>query len=66
METVLSRVLWWDKYNLTGASYYDLHLKALKRKWIMTKIEHPINVVEIRKWAWLMLRRAYEDYKIKD
>ena len=64
--TVLSRVLWWDKYNLTGASYYDLHLKALKRKWIMTKIDHPINVVEIRKWAWLMLRRAYEDYEIKD
>jgi hypothetical protein len=32
----------------------------------MTKIEHSINVVEIRKWAWLMLRRVYEDYEIKD
>ena len=32
----------------------------------MTKIDYLISVVEIRKWAWLMLRRAYEDYEIKD
>jgi hypothetical protein len=65
--TVLSRVLWWEKYNVSKASkdtpYYILHLSALKTEWIMMQIDNPMNVRELRKWIWLMLSRSSKIYK---
>lgn len=58
--TVLSRVLRGEK-NEWGATYYENHLKALKSKWIMNKIDTPMDK-EIRWYVMLMLMRtANED-----
>ena len=54
--TVLSRVLWWDK-NEWWSTYYENHLKALKAKWIMNKINSPMDK-EIRWYVMLMLMRS--------
>ena len=60
--TILSRLLWWDKYDVVDATktklYYTRHLNALKENKIMTDIENPEMRKELRKWAWLMLLRA--------
>lgn len=60
--TILSRLLWWDKYDVVDATatklYYTRHLEALNREWIMTQIENPTSRYELRKWAWLMLMRV--------
>ena len=54
--TVLSRALWWDKYEW-WSTYYENHLKALKAEWIMTKIDTPMNK-EVRGYVMLMLMRS--------
>lgn len=54
--TVLSRVLWWNKYEW-WSTYYDNHLKALKSVWIMNDISSPKNN-EIRWYVMLMLMRS--------
>lgn len=60
--TILSRLLWWDKYDVVDATktklYYTRHLDALKEKKIMTEISNPEMKKELRKWAWLMLMRS--------
>ncbi len=60
--TILSRLLWWDKYDVVDATatnfYYRRHLEALNREWIMKKIENPKDKKELRKWAWLMMMRV--------
>jgi hypothetical protein len=60
--TILSRLLWWDKYDVVDATatklYYTRHLWALNREWIMTQIDNPEDRWELRKWAWLMLMRV--------
>ena len=59
--TILSRALWWDKYEW-WSTYYKNHLKALKAEWIMNKIDTPMNK-EIRWYVILMLMRSHEpDY----
>ena len=54
--TVLSRALRWAKYNNDNI-YYEKHLEALKKDWIMTKIENP-KAQELRGRVMLMLMRA--------
>jgi hypothetical protein len=59
--TILSRLLWWDKYNEIDTEetpFYEKHLAALKELWIMTQIENPLNRLELRQWVWVMLKRA--------
>ena len=60
--TILSRLLWWDKYDVVDATetklYYTRHLWALNREWIMKQIDNPVERKELRKWAWLMLMRV--------
>ncbi len=60
--TILSRLLWWDKYDVVDATatrpYYTRHLAALQREWVMTQISDPLVRQELRKWAWLMLMRV--------
>lgn len=59
--TILSRILWWDKYNVADSAqirYYQKHLQALKKNWIMTQISDPEVRKELRKRVWLMLYRS--------
>ncbi len=53
--TVLSRILYWDKYNVTEWEFYKLHLKALKNNWIITN-DNP-NIKEMKWYVLLMLKR---------
>ena len=64
--TVMSRVLWWDKYDIIDTDskmYYEDHLQALKRDDILTQINDPEARWEIRKWVWLVFRRITEKKK---
>ena len=64
--TVMSRVLWWDKYDVIDTDskmYYEDHLQALKRDDILTQINDPEARWEIRKWVWLVFRRITKKKK---
>ena len=59
--TVISRILWWDKYNVSGKWYYIYHLNALQRAGIMNKINNPKSYT--KRWdVMIMLKRLYEKY----
>jgi hypothetical protein len=55
--TVLSRLLYGEKYNL-GETYYSEHLKALKNNGIMTQIDTPESSIELRQRVRVMLMRS--------
>ena len=58
--TVLSRVLWWDKYNKThtqDSPWYSAHLNALKNEGIMKMIDNP-KMLEKRWYIMIMLMRS--------
>ena len=54
--TVLSRVLYWSKYNQNWANYYEKHIEALKNAWIL-KNTNP-KLTEYRWYIMLMLMRS--------
>lgn len=54
--TVLSRVIWGDKHNISGDDRYSAHLQALKKYGII-KSDIPANWWELRGRALLMLHR---------
>ena len=55
--TILSRVLWWDKYDKWKRyTYYEKHLKALQEAEIM-KDNIPLQL-EVRWFVFIMLMRA--------
>ena len=59
--TILSRILWWTKYNVKhtkSTPYYKKHLQALKEHLIMTQIDNPEKRIEQREWVWLMFMRT--------
>ena len=61
--TILSRIIWWSKYNIKHTDthpYYEQHLQMLKEEGIMTQIESPMTRKELRKRARLMLKRLAE------
>ena len=60
--TVLSRVLWWNKYEWTNSNYYINHLNALKENNIITNINP--HITEYRAWVFLMLYRSVEAIKV--
>ena len=55
--TVLSRVIWGNKHNITGDDRYSAHLQALKKYEIITS-DVPANWWELRGRAFLMLHRT--------
>ena len=58
--TIVSRILWWDKYNVVHSQekpYYVDHLEMLKQNWFMTKIDNPELNNELRKRVWVVLKR---------
>jgi len=59
--TVLSRILWWNKYNNNWVWYYIYHLNALKQIWVMDNIQDP--KIYAKRWdALAMLKRIYEKF----
>lgn len=58
--TVLSRILYWDTYNVANWKYYEKHLKALKDNGVITN-SNP-NLKE-RKWYVLLMLKRYIDSK---
>jgi hypothetical protein len=57
--TVLSRILWWDKYNVQdkdGVAFYQKHMDALKNEGIITQVNPAMN--ELRWYVMLMLMRS--------
>jgi hypothetical protein len=61
--TVVSRVLWWNTFNVVHTPltpYYKLHLNQLKNNDIMTQINKPLTVKELRKRVWLVFKRVSE------
>ena len=61
--TVLSRVLYWSKYNQDWKRYYQKHIQALQKAWILTNTNH--TIVERRWWIMLMLYRSLETIKTR-
>jgi hypothetical protein len=55
--TILSRVLYGNQFN-GWSPYYANHLQALKDAGIMTNINNPERIKELRWWVMLMLMRA--------
>jgi hypothetical protein len=62
--TVVSRLLWWNKYNIDRPTdknpFYKDHLNMLKSKWIMTQIDNPILRKELRERVWVVFRRIVD------
>ena len=57
--TILSRLLYWDKYNWWDP-YYQKHLNQLKGEWIITNILNPDKRNETRGNVMVMLKRSKE------
>ena len=55
--TILSRLLYWDKYNWWNP-YYKEHVNQLNLKWIMTNISNLEKWKEIRGNVMVMLKRS--------
>jgi len=58
--TVLSRILWWNKYNIDWKWYYVYHIKALKDVWIMNNTNNIVNAHAKRWDVFIMFKRMYE------
>ena len=64
--TVLSRVIWGNKHNISGDYRYSAHLQALKKYRVITS-DVPANWWELRGRALLMLHRnAQSPVEIKN
>lgn len=57
--TMLSRILYWSKYNSNSWKRYIPHLNALKKSWFMAKIDNP-DMKEIRWFVMIMLKRVFD------
>ena len=57
--TVLSRVLYGDKYNQEWKKYYEKHIQALQKAGILTNTTPTIK--EVRWWIMLMLYRSWKE-----
>ena len=61
--TILSRLLWWDKYNGWNP-YYKKHVNQLNIRWIMTNISNLIWN-EVRGNVMVMLKRSETLWNVK-
>jgi hypothetical protein len=58
--TVVSRILWWERYNELDTDnnlYFTKHLKALQENGFMKDIDNPLWRKEFRKRVWVTLKR---------
>ena len=61
--TIISRILWWNRYDIVWDNkmyYYRKHLVALKQNGIMKEIQNPTNRKELIKWVLVVLKRIYD------
>ena len=62
LGTTISRMLWWDKYNVDWKDYFIYHLNALKENWIMNNIQTP-NKIFAKRWdTFVILKRIYDNF----
>lgn len=62
LGTTISRMLWWDRYNVDWKDYFIYHLNALKENWIMNDIQTP-NKIFAKRWdIFVMLKRIYDNF----
>ena len=64
LGTVLSRILWWNKYEWNDIDYYTNHLKALKKNGIIS--DTTPDLLENRWYVILMLYRAAKNQWLID
>ncbi len=62
LGTTISRMLWWNKYNVEWKDYYTQHLNTLKDWWIMNNIENPTKTFAKRWDTFIMLKRIYDKF----
>lgn len=59
--TIVSRLLRWDKFNKPNATrvnkYYTNHLEEVKKENLITQIDNPEQIKELRKWIWTVLKK---------
>ena len=60
--TTISRMLWWDKHNVSWKDFYIYHLNALKDHWIMNNIENPTKSLARRWDTFIMLKRLSDKF----
>lgn len=62
LGTTISRMLWWDRYNVDWKDYFIYHLNALKENWIMNDIQTP-NKIFAKRWdTFVILKRIYDNF----
>lgn len=62
LGTTISRMLWWDRYNVDWKDYFIYHLNALKENWIMNNIKTPNKILAKRWDTFVMLKRIYDTF----
>ena len=62
LGTTISRMLWWNKYNVEWKDYYTQHLNTLKDWWIMNNIETPTKTFAKRWDTFIILKRIYDKF----
>lgn len=62
--TIMSRLIFWWKFNWNKENRYIDHLNALKAHWIMNYIDNPA-MKELRWYVMIMMQRSDESWIIK-
>jgi hypothetical protein len=62
--TILSRLLWWDKYNGWNP-YYKKHVNQLNIRWIMNNTKNAEKINESRGNVMVMLKRSETLWNLK-
>lgn len=57
--TMLSRILYGNKYNTSKWVRYEKHLNALNSIWVINKISNP-QMLELRWYVLLMMKRVFD------
>ena len=60
--TTISRMLWWNRYEVGGKDFYIYHLNALKDQWIMNNIDNPAKSLARRWDTFIMLKRLADKF----
>ena len=60
--TTISRMLWWNRYEVSGKDFYIYHLNALKDQWIMNNIDNPAKTLARRWDTFIMLKRLADKF----
>lgn len=62
LGTTISRMLWWDRYDVGWKEFYIYHLNALKDAGIMNNIENPAKTLARRWDTFIILKRLSDTF----